>query len=275
MLWRTKNAAVSTVSCPCYSCRLPPAAGNRGAFSARWPNARPKGRAFLWKGESHGRPPVKVASSCQRIRTNLELDHLGPVSLAGFAMERRAVSVSRPDAAALPAPIRIVDTAVHPLGKEAERIRHPHIDPLAVHPRHQRLVGIAGSHRNVGAEAGRVELVDPGIIARLGAAAFGDIPELRSRERNERPPFRTQLAFGGLRPVERALAFAAIELAHVAARQWHIGDAVAINIEAARPEPRERRLIHFRQPRLGVVPDHIVRIAENGTPDRAVHPGHP
>src|SRR6266404_6184714 len=160
MLWRAENAAVSTVSCPCYSCLVPPAAetGNRGPFSARWPIARPKGRAFLWRRPSQDRPPVKVASSRQRVRTNLELDHLGLGSLAGFAMERRAVSVGRPDAAALPARIRIVDAAVHPLGKEAERIRHPHVDPLAVNPGHQRLVGIARGHRDVGAEPGRVEL---------------------------------------------------------------------------------------------------------------------
>src|SRR5258706_5462040 len=175
-------------------------------------------------------------------------------------MERRAVSVGRPDAAALPARIRIVDAAVHPLGKEAERIRHPHVDPLAVNPGHQRLVGIARGHRDVGAEAGCVELVDPGVIARLGAAAFSDVPELRSRERNERPSFRTQLTFGGLRSVQWALAFAAIELAHVAARERHIGDAIAGDVEAARPEPRERGLYNFRSRGFGYDTEHITRI---------------
>src|SRR5262249_7067366 len=140
----------------------------------------------------------------------------------------------------------------------------------AVHPGYQRLVGIAGGHRNVGAEPGRVELVDPRVIARLGAAAFSDVPELRSREWNERPPFRTELTFGRLRPVERAFALATIELTHVAARQRHIGDAIAVDVEAARPEPRERRLIDFRQPGLGVEPDHIAGITKDGAPDSAV-----
>src|SRR5215467_8625062 len=109
----------------------------RSNLIAKQTNARPNGRAFYWKWPPQDRPQIKVASPCQRVRTNLELDHLGLGSLAGFAMERRAVAVGRPHAAALPARVRIVDAAVHPLGEEAERIWHPHVDPLAVHIRHQ------------------------------------------------------------------------------------------------------------------------------------------
>src|SRR5262249_25143058 len=79
-----------------------------------------------------------------------------------------------------------------------------------------------------------------------------------------------ELTFGRLRPVERAFALATIELTHVAARQRHIGDAIAVDVEAARPEPRERRLIDFRQPGLGVEPDHIAGITKDGAPDSAV-----
>src|SRR5579871_5744300 len=87
---------------------------------------------------------LNPASPRQRVGADLELDHLGLGSLAGLGVERRTVAVRRPDAAALPAGIRIVDTAIHPLGEEAERIRDTHVDPLAVHPCHQRLVGVAG-----------------------------------------------------------------------------------------------------------------------------------
>jgi hypothetical protein len=62
--------------------------------------------------------------------------------------------------------------------------------------------------RYVVAEAGGVLLIDPGAVARFCTAAFGDITELRARERRQRPAFRTQLAFGGLRAVERAFALA-------------------------------------------------------------------
>src|SRR5262249_4745537 len=154
----------------------------------------------------------------------LELDDLWRRSLAGFTMERRAVAIGRPQAAALPAGIRIVNAAINPLGEEAERIRDAHVDPLAVHQRHQRLVGVAGRERHVVAKAERVLLVDPGVIARLGAAAFGDVAELRARERRQRPTFRTHLAFSGLRAVEWAFALAAVEGAEVTARQRHIGD---------------------------------------------------
>ena len=152
-------------------------------------------------------PEVKLASPCQRIRTNLEFDRLGLGSLAGFAMERSPVSIGRPDATALPAGVRIVDAAIHPLGEEAERIRNPHVHPLAVHPRHQRFVGVASGHRDIGAESGRIELVNPRIVARLGAAALGHILELRPRERDQCPALRTQFAFGRLWSVKRPLGY--------------------------------------------------------------------
>src|SRR5262249_3216295 len=184
-----------------------------------------------------------MTSALQRVRADLELVDLRRGALAGFAMERRAVAVGRPQRAALPAGIRVVDATVDPLGEEAERIRNAHVDPLAVDERHQRLVAVARGQRHVVPEAGRVLLVDPGVVARLGAAALGDILELRTRKRRKRPALGAQLAFSGLRAVERALALAAVERAEMAARQRHIRDAVAVDVEAARPEARERRLI--------------------------------
>src|SRR5215831_10930822 len=206
----------------------------------------------------------------QRVRTDLELDDLRQRSLAGFAMERSPITVGRPQAAAFPAAIRIVDAAVDPLGEEAERIGDNHVDPLAVHQRHQRLVGVTSRQRDVVAEAGGVLLVDPGVVARLGAAVFGNVFELRSRERRQRPAFRTQLAFGGLRSVEWALTLATVEGAKMSARQRHIGDAIAVDVEAARPEARERRLVDFRQQGLRIKPQNIAGISEHGAPDGAV-----
>src|SRR5215468_8197027 len=110
-------------------------------------------------------------------------------------MEWCPVAVRRPQTTALPAAIRIVDAAIDPLGEEAERIGYPHVDPLAVNESHQRFVGVAGGHRYVVAEAERILLVDPGVVAGFSAAAFGDIAELRAWERGQRPAFWTQLAF--------------------------------------------------------------------------------
>src|SRR5467141_4781802 len=161
--------------------------------------------------------PKSCGSVCQGVRANLELDHLGQGSLASFHVEWRPVPVGGPQTAAFPAGIRIVDAAVHPLGIEAERIRDTHVDPLAVHEGHERLVGVAGGHRYVGAETRGVELVDKGEVARFGAAAFSHVLELRSPERRECPSLWTKLTFGRLRAVEWALALATVECAHVTA----------------------------------------------------------
>src|SRR5262245_16665223 len=101
-------------------------------------------------------------------------------------MERRAVAVGGPDAATLPAGVGIVDAAVHALVVEAERVGHAHVHPLAVDQSEDRLVGIAGRHRGVGAEARRIEPIDPGVIARLDAAGLIEVLELWAREWIER-----------------------------------------------------------------------------------------
>src|SRR5260370_646780 len=82
--------------------------------------------------------------------------------------------------------------------------------------RHPRVVGVTRRHRQMGGEARGVELVNEGEVARRGADAPGRVAELRPRERRERPPRRTHLALGGLRPVERSLALAAVKRPHVA-----------------------------------------------------------
>ena len=115
-----------------------------------------------------------------------------------------------------------------------------------------------------GAEAERVELVDPGVVARLGAARIGDAFQLRQRLGIERPAFGAVLA-GRRRPVQRPLALAAIEAGQVAARERRPDDAVAIDVHAARREARvrrivERRLVDFgerglRRIRPGIEPD--------------------
>src|SRR5262245_66552353 len=67
-------------------------------------------------------PPYNAVPSSprQRIRPDLELHHLRQRALAALDVERRALAVGRPDAAALPARVRIVDASVHALGVEAE-----------------------------------------------------------------------------------------------------------------------------------------------------------
>src|SRR5262249_34834342 len=152
-----------------------------------------------------------------------------------FDVERRAIAEGRPQPAALPATVRIVDAAVHPFGIVAHRVGDAHIDPIAVDQREQRLIGVAGRDRNVLAEPRRVELVDPGVIARLGRTGVCHVLQLRTRERIERPAFRAVLAGCG-RAIERALALAAVEARHVTAGERNPRDAVAVDVMAARAE---------------------------------------
>src|SRR6185503_17350087 len=137
-------------------------------------------------------------------------------SLAAFHQPRRAVTAGAPEAAAFPAGVRIVDTTVEPLGIEAQRIRNAQHDHLAVLQRDEAVIEIGGRHRDVFAQTKRVVLVDPGVIARLGAV-LAQPAEPRSRVLVERPTFRAMIA-GRLRTVQRPLALAPVEADQMAAR---------------------------------------------------------
>src|SRR6202008_2619985 len=123
----------------------------------------------------------------------------------------RAFAVRAPKPAAFPAAVRIVDPPVKALGIEAERIGNPDRDHLAVLQRHEAITEIGGGYWDVLAKSGRVVLVDPGVIARLGAV-LADALEAGAGILIERPALRTMIA-GRVRPVERSLALAAIETA--------------------------------------------------------------
>src|SRR5689334_5320360 len=169
----------------------------------------------------------------QRIGPQLKVHHLARRALAGLHVPGRACAHRGPEAAALPAGVRIVDAAVHPLRVEAHRIRNAHHDELAVLQREQRFRFVARVDRRVGAESERVELIDPGVVAALGAARLGHTLQLRERLGVEGPPFGAVLARGG-GAVERAGALATIEARHVSARECHPRDAVAVDVHAAR-----------------------------------------
>src|SRR5262249_738015 len=146
----------------------------------------------------------------QRIRPQLELHHLAGRALAAFDVIGRAPRIGRPQAFALPAAIGIIDAAIEPLGVEAHRIRHPQRDALAVHQRLDRVRQIAGRHRHVLAEPEGIELIDPGVVARLHRARLIlDVLELWAWELIERPALRTVTAIGDGRAVERAFALLA------------------------------------------------------------------
>src|SRR5882672_7342776 len=182
------------------SCAVPTISCNEPPWWARRAHGPARGKAV----RARLCPPYNAVHHLprQRIRPDLELHHLRQRTLAALEVERRALAVGRPDAAAFPAGVGIVDATVHALGIEAERVGHAHVDPLAVDEREDRLVGVAGRHRRIGAETRHVELIDPGVVARLDAARLVEVLELRAGERIERPALRTMPAARGGRAVE-------------------------------------------------------------------------
>ena len=215
------------------------------------------------------------ASVRERIGAQLEVHDDGLLALAAFHEPRRPVPAGRPQPAALPAGVRIVDAPVEPLGVEAQRVRHAQQDHLAVLERDQAVVEVGGRHRHVLAEPERVVLVDPGVVARLGAV-LADALEARARVLVERPALRAVIA-GGLRPVERPLALAPVEAADVAAAQRRPHDALLVDVGAADAEVRLRHVVDLRERgrrriRSRSEPHDRRGAAEHadGAPDRAV-----
>src|SRR5258706_2796202 len=114
-------------------------------------------------------------------------------------MEHGPLAIGGPQALALPAGIGIIDAAIDVFREEAHRIGHGDADELAVDQREDPAVEIAHGDGHVFAKAEGVELVDPGVIARLGTAGVLDVAHLWTRNRIEFPALGTIRAGGGTR----------------------------------------------------------------------------
>src|ERR1700722_12944950 len=206
----------------------------------------------------------------QRVGTDLDVDRHGGHALAPFLEPGRAVAFRRPQAPALPAGVGIVDAGIKSLGIKAERIRDAQRYHLAIDQRGEAVALVRSRDRHVVAKSDRVVLIDPGVVARLGAVV-ADALEARARIFVERPAFRAMIA-GRFRSVERAFALTAIESAEMAAGQRHPGHAFAVDIAAARTKTRHRDIIDFRELGLGIETRHAAFAGEyaDREPDRAV-----
>src|SRR5260221_12426179 len=129
-------------------------------------------------------------------------------------MLRRAVTRSHPQRTALPAGLRVVDAAFEPLGEKAHRIGDAQFDEFAVHQRVQGIRLVAGFERHIGAEPEDVVLVDPDVIRVFLDA--GSALKTRPRQRIQIKALGAFLALLGARPVQRPLAFLAVEAGEIA-----------------------------------------------------------
>src|SRR5882672_2658152 len=163
----------------------------------------------------------------ERVGPQLEVHRDRLLALPALHEPRRAITAGGPQPAALPARARIVDAPVEPLGVEPERVRHAQQDHLAVLERDEAVVEIGGGHRHVLAEPERVVLIDPRVVARLGAV-LADSLKARARILVEGPALGAMIA-RGLRSVERPLALAPIEAADVAASHRRPHDPLPVD----------------------------------------------
>src|SRR5689334_8976723 len=160
---------------------------------------------------------AKERSVRQRIRPYLDVYGARTAAHAVLGEPWRAVAVGAPQAAALPAGIRVIDARVEPLGIETHRVGDAQRDHLAILERDEAVAQVGGRVRHVGAEADGVMLVDPGVVARLRAVVAEPL-EARARIAIARPALGAVVA-GGVRAVERRLALAAVEAHQFAARR--------------------------------------------------------
>src|SRR5262249_43170236 len=126
-------------------------------------------------GVTQGAAPMnRMCARSVRERIGPHLDVYGARlgALAAFLEPRRAVAVRAPQAAALPAGIRIIDAPVQAFGKEAQRVRNAQHDHLPVLERGEAVIEVGGRDRNVLAKSHRVVVVHPGVVARLGASVL-------------------------------------------------------------------------------------------------------
>src|SRR5262249_59921356 len=87
------------------------------------------------RGDASAAPATSSAlkhSLREWIRSKLEVHGHRFHTLAAFDQPRRAIAARGPQAAPLPAGIRVVDAAVESLGVAAERIGHPQREHLAL-----------------------------------------------------------------------------------------------------------------------------------------------
>src|SRR5882724_3945390 len=217
---------------------------------------------------------IGTLSPREWIGTELKLDDLARRPLAAFDVEGCSGGVGGPEPLAFPAGIRVVDAAVHPLGVEAHGVGDAKDDELSVHEGEEPLIGVPGADRHVPAQAEGVELIDPGVVARLGAARIRHVRKLWPRVRIERPALGTVLS-RRLGSVEGPLALAPVEAREMPAGKRRPHDAVPVDVHAARPVSWERRLENFRESsrrgiRARVEADDVPREAEHRAPHGAV-----
>src|SRR5687767_11595159 len=115
----------------------------------------------------------------QRIGAKLKFHHLTRGAFAAFHVKRRARADAGPKSPSFPAGGGIVDSPINPLRVEAQRVGNAKDHPFAILQGQETFGLVACIDRNVGSQTERIELVDPSVVARLGAARTVETLQLR------------------------------------------------------------------------------------------------
>src|SRR4051795_253403 len=214
-----------------------------------------------------------------RLRHRLLGEWIGPYldvnrarlgALAAFHHPWDAVSAGAPQPPALPAGVWIIDAAVKALCEEPQRVWNAQHDHLSVLIGDEPVVEVGRGDRDIFTEPHRIVMVHPGVVARLGAGVFQPF-ETRAGILVVGKSFGTVVA-GRIRPVERALAFAAVEADERAVRARAPKHSVLVDIAATNANAFFRDGVELRD--LGVgIEAHEPRCTGkhvDGVPDRAV-----
>src|SRR5215212_3352877 len=152
----------------------------------------------------------------QGIGAYLDVNRARLRTFAAFHQPRCAIAARAPQPTALPAGVRIIDPAIHALGEKAERVRDAHHHHLSVLESDETVIEVCGRDRNVFTKAHRVVVIYPGVVARLSAGVFQPLKAWAGILVIGKS-FGTVVA-RRIRPIERVLAFTAIETDECAVR---------------------------------------------------------
>src|SRR5258707_8282441 len=154
-------------------------------------------------------PASRDSLFCQRIRAYLDMHCAWLRTLAALHHPWHAVATRAPKSPALPSSIWIVNAPVEALSEEAERVRDAQHHHLPVLESDETVIEVGSRDRDILAKADRVVMIDPRIVARLGAGGFEAL-QTGARIFVVSKAFRAVIA-GRVRPIQRILAFAAVE----------------------------------------------------------------
>src|SRR5690349_3049505 len=132
---------------------------------------------------------------------------------------------------------------------------------------------IGGGHGDVFTEAEGIVLINPGIIAGLGAV-LADVLKARAWILIKSPSLGTVIPCR-LRAIQRTFALSSIKACKMTARKRRPDNALFVDVCAANTEPRQGHVVDFRERGLGrirtwIYPYDGARESAHGTPHEAV-----